>query len=60
MAGSGETLAGQIRELQEAMQAIKSHQDANEDRVNSQMLAIRNGLEDVRKDIKNRQLYPYQ
>ena len=58
--GSGETVNGLVRELQETIQSLTTQLQGLEDKMNSQLVAVRNEIEEIKKESRRSAAYPWQ
>ena len=58
--GSGETANGLVRELRETIQSLTTQLQGLEDKMNSQLVAVRNEIEEIKKEKRRSAAYPWQ
>ena len=58
--GSGETATGLVRELRETIQGLTSQLQGLNDKFTSQLVAVRNEIEEIKKETRRSSLYPWQ
>ena len=58
--GSGETTTGLVTELRETIQSLTTQLQGLEDKMNSQLVAVRNEIEEMKKENRRSAAYPWQ